>query len=157
SRVTLERPMLKDVKLKQRDGGVEHRPQVAITLCVGRTTLETTLTVSDRTGYTAPLTIGGDDVHRLGAVDPGREYTIEPNCSPNTDNAVLAPSPSPAIKPKLAAPAASHSPVPFSCDGRQYCSEMNSRAEAEFFARNCPDTKMDGDHDGEPCESDSRW
>ena len=80
SRVTLERPMLKDVKLKQRDGGVEHRPQVAITLCVGRTTLETTLTVSDRTGYTPPLTIGGDDLRKLGAVDPAREYTIEPSC-----------------------------------------------------------------------------
>ncbi|WP_301003560.1 excalibur calcium-binding domain-containing protein [Arsukibacterium sp.] len=29
---------------------------------------------------------------------------------------------------------------------------MNSRAEAEYFLRNCPDTKMDGDGDGIPCE-----
>lgn len=80
SRITLERPVLKDVKIKQRDGGVEHRPQVAISLCVGRTTLETTLTVSDRLGYTAPLTVGGEELRRLGAVDQAREYTIEPNC-----------------------------------------------------------------------------
>lgn len=45
----------------------------------------------------------------------------------------------------------------FKCDGRQHCSQMNSRAEAEFFVRNCPNTKMDGDHDGEPCENDSRF
>ena len=45
----------------------------------------------------------------------------------------------------------------FQCDGRQYCSQMTSRAEAEFFVRNCPDTKMDGDRDGEPCENDSRF
>lgn len=45
----------------------------------------------------------------------------------------------------------------FSCDGRQYCSQMNSRAEAEFFIKNCPDTKMDGDNDGIPCENDSRF
>lgn len=45
----------------------------------------------------------------------------------------------------------------FSCDGRQYCSQMHSRAEAEYFLKNCPDTKMDGDHDGIPCEHDSRW
>lgn len=45
----------------------------------------------------------------------------------------------------------------FSCDGRQHCSQMNSRAEAEFFLRNCPNTKMDGDHDGIPCENDSRF
>lgn len=45
----------------------------------------------------------------------------------------------------------------FSCDGRQHCSQMRSRAEAEFFVRNCPNTKMDGDHDGVPCENDSRF
>jgi hypothetical protein len=45
----------------------------------------------------------------------------------------------------------------FSCDGRQYCSDMTSRAEAVYFIRNCPNTKMDGDNDGVPCESDSRF
>ena len=45
----------------------------------------------------------------------------------------------------------------FNCDGRQHCSQMHSRAEAEYFVRNCPNTKMDGDNDGEPCENDSRF
>jgi hypothetical protein len=45
----------------------------------------------------------------------------------------------------------------FTCDGRQHCSQMRSRAEAEFFVRNCPGTKMDGDRDGVPCENDSRF
>jgi len=45
----------------------------------------------------------------------------------------------------------------YRCDGRQYCSQMNSRAEAEFFINNCPDAKMDGDGDGVPCENDSRF
>ena len=45
----------------------------------------------------------------------------------------------------------------YSCDGRQYCSQMNSREEAVFFINNCPNTKMDGDHDGQPCERDSRF
>lgn len=46
------------------------------------------------------------------------------------------------------APAAS-----FRCDGRTHCSQMTSCAEAEFFLRTCPGTKMDGDNDGIPCES----
>ena len=50
-----------------------------------------------------------------------------------------------------------NSSASFSCDGRQYCSEMTSRAEAVFFIRNCPNTKMDGDNDGDPCENDSRF
>jgi hypothetical protein len=35
----------------------------------------------------------------------------------------------------------------FSCDGRQHCSQMSSRAEAVYFINHCPNTKMDGDHD----------
>lgn len=45
----------------------------------------------------------------------------------------------------------------FKCDGREYCTQMTSRAEAEYFTKNCPNTKMDGDHDGIPCENDSRF
>ena len=40
----------------------------------------------------------------------------------------------------------------YQCDGRKYCSQMNSCEEATFFINNCPNTKMDGDHDGVPCE-----
>ena len=41
----------------------------------------------------------------------------------------------------------------YSCTGKVYCSEMTSCAEARFYQRNCPGTKMDGDGDGIPCES----
>ena len=40
----------------------------------------------------------------------------------------------------------------FNCDGRIYCSQMNSYEEALFFLRNCPGVQMDGDGDGVPCE-----
>jgi len=42
---------------------------------------------------------------------------------------------------------------PYSCDGRTMCSQMTSCAEATYFLQNCPNTKMDGNNDGEPCES----
>jgi len=41
----------------------------------------------------------------------------------------------------------------FSCDGRTHCSQMNSCAEATYFIQHCPNTKMDGNNDGVPCES----
>ena len=50
-----------------------------------------------------------------------------------------------------------YSEEPFTCDGRQYCSQMTSRKEAVYFIQHCPNTKMDGDHDGIPCEHDSRF
>lgn len=41
----------------------------------------------------------------------------------------------------------------FQCQGKQFCSQMNSCAEATYYQRNCPGTQMDGDADGVPCES----
>ncbi|KQX99397.1 cold-shock protein [Rhodanobacter sp. Root480] len=41
----------------------------------------------------------------------------------------------------------------FNCDGRTRCSQMTSCAEATYFLKQCPGTQMDGDGDGEPCES----
>lgn len=40
----------------------------------------------------------------------------------------------------------------FRCDGRTYCSQMTSCAEATYFLQNCPGVKMDGNNDGIPCE-----
>lgn len=58
-----------------------------------------------------------------------------------------------------ATPAVRSTPTPaplvsssYRCDGRQHCSQMTSCAEATFFLKNCPTTKMDGDGDGVPCE-----
>jgi micrococcal nuclease len=63
-----------------------------------------------------------------------------------------------------AAPAAAAPPAPlatqvavangqvFRCDGRVYCSQMRSCAEATFFLKHCPGVKMDGNGDGVPCE-----
>jgi cold shock CspA family protein len=40
----------------------------------------------------------------------------------------------------------------FRCDGRTHCSQMTSCAEATYFLQHCPNTQMDGNGDGEPCE-----
>ena len=40
----------------------------------------------------------------------------------------------------------------YSCDGRTHCSHMRSCEEAKFFIQNCPNTSMDGNNDGVPCE-----
>lgn len=68
--------------------------------------------------------------------DPVQQITI--------DDEYLAPMPQTA--PRLPAKPR------FQCDGRQHCSQMSSKEEAQFFLENCPDTKMDGDNDGEACE-----
>ena len=73
--------------------------------------------------------------------------------SPMDQSAKDAPRKPGAIVPRKPAPTIMN----FRCDGRQYCSQMTSRAEAEYFLQHCPDTRMDGDYDGIPCENDSRF
>ena len=68
--------------------------------------------------------------------------------SPRVTNTLYEP-PTTVAEPSKAASSASG----FKCDGRVYCSDMHSCEEAKFFINNCPGTKMDGDHDGMPCES----
>lgn len=68
-------------------------------------------------------------------------------------------SPTPAAVPGPAAgPGAAAATVSpgggggFRCDGRKYCSQMSSCAEAKYFLAHCPGVKMDGDGNGIPCE-----
>jgi cold shock CspA family protein len=71
------------------------------------------------------------------------------------------PAPAMEASPRQAQPPAS-TPAPstappaptgsYRCDGRTHCSQMTSCAEATWFLRNCPGTKMDGNNDGVPCE-----
>lgn len=73
---------------------------------------------------------------------PQWRATFRPHQAPEA--AVVGPgaTPTPAPLPDAA----------FRCDGRTYCSQMTSCAEATFFLRNCPGAKMDGNNDGVPCE-----
>ena len=50
------------------------------------------------------------------------------------------------------APTAAPAAAKYVCDGRQHCSQMRSCEEATWFLKHCPNTKMDGEGDGIPCE-----
>ena len=38
------------------------------------------------------------------------------------------------------------------CEGNTRCAEMHSCEEAAFYLEHCPNTRMDEDNDGVPCE-----
>jgi hypothetical protein len=57
-----------------------------------------------------------------------------------------------AAQPAPSATASAPAKPQFTCDGRTHCSQMRSCAEATFFLQHCPNTQMDGNNDGEPCE-----
>jgi hypothetical protein len=65
------------------------------------------------------------------------------------EKTAVAPTPASATQASLAIPS---STMQFNCDGRTRCSQMRSCEEATYFVRHCPNTEMDGNHDGVPCE-----
>ncbi|MCC4617257.1 cold shock domain-containing protein [Xanthomonas campestris pv. asclepiadis] len=68
----------------------------------------------------------------------------------------FTPAPAPEQTPPLARPAAaapaSAPTSQYSCGGRTHCSQMTSCDDATYVLQHCPNTAMDGDHDGVPCE-----
>jgi hypothetical protein len=97
--------------------------------------------------------------YECGDAKGNRTYTNRP-CNSNetaVQHAVpiintVAPT-SPESQDNTAHDANRESQAPYSCDGRTRCSQMHSCAEATWFIQHCPNTKMDGDGDGVPCES----
>ncbi|WP_115528605.1 MULTISPECIES: cold shock domain-containing protein [Xanthomonas] len=67
-------------------------------------------------------------------------------------------TPTPALEqtssptPSVATAPASAPNAQYSCGGRTRCTQMSSCAEATYVLQHCPNTAMDGDHDGVPCE-----
>lgn len=78
---------------------------------------------------------------------PGGQAPAGPVVAPGAPPAQAAKGKANTAAAPLASPGDS-----FRCDGRVHCSQMTSCAEAKYFLRNCPGTKMDGDRNGIPCE-----
>lgn len=74
--------------------------------------------------------------------------------TPSSTSLPVAPS-EPAPVATIETPTLPEPSLSVRCDGRQYCSQMTSCAEAKAFLRSCPDMRMDGDGDGIPCED--KW
>jgi len=61
-------------------------------------------------------------------------------------------SDAPATPASLPIQSAPNKESQFRCEGKTHCSEMKSKAEAQFYVHNCPNTELDGDKDGDACE-----
>jgi excalibur calcium-binding domain-containing protein len=65
----------------------------------------------------------------------------------------VAQSPAAASSPASRAGEPDKGQPAFRCDSRKYCSQMTSCAEARYFLAHCPNVKLDGNHNGVPCEA----
>lgn len=82
---------------------------------------------------------------RAASVAPAQVMTQQESPRESTSTVMRTPTPP-------SRPAAVHYTPAYACGGRTRCTQMRSCAEATWVLRNCPNTRMDGDHDGVPCE-----
>ena len=79
--MTLEQPQVREVTIKEHAGEKRQRPIVLLGICIGKTYLETPVSLVDRTGFLYPLLVGRDYLAGHFAIDPARKFTAKPLCS----------------------------------------------------------------------------
>jgi hypothetical protein len=77
----IERKVLRDEHVKQKNGSITHRPWVEVNLCIGKHGFTSQLALMDRSAFTAQLRLGSEDIGKIGRVDPSLQFTAQPDCS----------------------------------------------------------------------------
>ncbi|WP_323061168.1 retropepsin-like aspartic peptidase RloA3 [Aeromonas hydrophila] len=76
---TLERPVEHMVTVRGA-GGMEQRPTVTMSICLGDKVYEEWFTLRDRSKMIYPVLLGRRLLADLGAVDSSRTFTVQPSC-----------------------------------------------------------------------------
>jgi hypothetical protein len=69
----------------------------------------------------------------------------------------LSPEPAPRSLPLLPVLAQDRQTHALQCEGKRFCSQMHSCAEASFYVSHCPDTQLEQDERGVPCAAQLCW
>ncbi len=79
--MTLELPQVRDVIIKEHAGKKKPRPVVMLGICMGKTYMETPVSLVDRTGFLYPLLVGRNYLGGHFAIDPAQKFTAKPTCN----------------------------------------------------------------------------
>ncbi|UCC13259.1 MAG: ATP-dependent zinc protease [Gammaproteobacteria bacterium] len=82
NRLTLERPLVRSVRIKEQDtDGSTSRPVVMLSVCIGQTAREVEVNLVDRSRFIYPFLIGRSALAGQVVVDPDDTFTQPPVCS----------------------------------------------------------------------------
>ena len=78
--VTLERRLVRNVRIRQHQGPPVRRPVVRMRLCLGHLVREVEVNLTSRKQLIYPLLIGRSAMRRAVIVDPDLTFTSSPKC-----------------------------------------------------------------------------
>jgi hypothetical protein len=79
--LTLDRPRLRNVLIKERDGKPGRRPVVTLEICFSGNLYQAEFTLADRSEFNYPVLLGRRFLAGVAVVDPQSTYLTQPDCS----------------------------------------------------------------------------
>ncbi len=79
-RVQMERPVVRNVRIREHGGGYQRRPVVEVWLCIGDVAREVEVTLANRRGFIYPLLVGRRALEGAIVIDPEETFTTPPTC-----------------------------------------------------------------------------
>ena len=79
-KITLERPVFRDVTIKRHFNKTQDRPVVLLGVCLGKLYKEVQVNLVDRAGFIYEMLIGRSFMKKDILVNPSAQYTLRPKC-----------------------------------------------------------------------------
>jgi hypothetical protein len=86
-RYRLERPLTRDVRIREYSQGFNRRPVVQLGMCIGTLYREEEFTLTDRRGFIYKVLVGRNHMEDMIMVDPSDTFTQKPSCGRRGDDA----------------------------------------------------------------------
>ena len=79
--VSVEKKVLRTVKIKRHFGDMQERDVIRLGICIGDQYEDTEVSLIDRSGFKYDLLIGREYLKEKFIVDPSQQFTVNPHCS----------------------------------------------------------------------------
>lgn len=83
--ISLRRPLLRRVRIKQHEGDSQERPVVSLTVCLAGRLQEVEFSLIDRSEFIYPVLLGRKALERYVVVDPELTFLSDPECEEPKD------------------------------------------------------------------------
>ena len=78
--LTLERPLVRVVRIKRHDGKHQRRPVIELDVCLGELVRSVEFSLIDRAQFIYPVLLGRSALQQYAVVDPELTFTRKPDC-----------------------------------------------------------------------------
>lgn len=83
---TIEREIVRKVKIKEHNGASDRRPVVKMGICLGSLYKEVEVNLVDRSNFTTGMLIGRTFMEEDVLIDPASTYSHTPDCNRKSDD-----------------------------------------------------------------------